>query len=72
MLASFWCTDVIHNGAGAVVEYSRKKETYFYKEPFDFFEEFDYLNLSRKGNEQFLKELLKYYLSNKENSADRE
>ena len=57
---------------GAVIEYSRKKDTYYYKEPFNFFDEIDYVHFSRQGSNQFIKELLKYYLENKDNNADKE
>ena len=44
---------------GAAIGYSRKRATYFYKEPFDFLEQMDYLHISRYGTDKLLKELLK-------------
>ena len=54
---------------GADIGYSRTRATYFYRKPFDFFNEFDYVHFTTgKGSEKFLKELLMQYFENKGNS----
>lgn len=47
--------------SGAEIEYSRKRKTYFYVAPFDFFEKLDYTGIVKKMNKQFMIELLKVY-----------
>ena len=44
---------------GAVITYCRARKTFFYAEPFDFFDEFGYDLLSRQKNRKILTALLK-------------
>ena len=50
---------------GANIKYSRKRATYFYVTPFNFAEELDYLDLSRRLSVKGLKEILKNCLEKK-------
>ena len=50
---------------GVSIKYSRKKKTYFYDEPFDFFEKLDYQHIISKLNKKVMAQLLKVYLQDK-------
>ena len=50
---------------GAVIKFSRTKNTFFYSEPFDFFEELAYDLFTRQKNKQPLLDFWKDYLENK-------
>ena len=50
---------------GAAIHFSRKRNTYFYSTPFDFFEKIDYQHFIRKMNKNTIIGLLKIYLEEK-------
>ena len=54
---------------GAVIKYSRKRCTYYYAEPFDFFSSLGFDSFSRKENKKIMLDLLKSHLEQKKENA---